>query len=83
MNSVAMTFRLDNKMIIRLKRLARITHRSKSFLTAEAISEYLEVQEWQLKEIKQGIVEANNAQLIDHSKVIKHWERKQACAFDE
>ncbi len=55
MTSTTMTIRLESEMKVRLNKLAEITHRSKSFLAAEAINEYLGIQEWQLTEIKKGI----------------------------
>lgn len=47
----------------RLDKLAELTHRGKSYLAAEAINEYLKTQEWQLNEINQGVLEANNREL--------------------
>ena len=48
MHSTTMTIRLAPEMKTRLDKISEITHRSKSFLAAEAINEYLKVQEWQL-----------------------------------
>ncbi len=83
MASATMTVRLDDGIKERLETLANITHRSKSFLAAEAILEYLKIQEWQIKEIKKGIAEADAGQLIDHDKVVKYWEKKRADSMDE
>ena len=83
MTSATMTVRLDEKIKVRLGKLAGLTKRSKSFLAAEAISKYLEMQEWQLKEIKKGIAEADSGQLVDHSIVAKHWESKRAHSVDK
>lgn len=76
MTSTTMTIRLEPEMKVRLDKLAEITHRSKSFLASEAINEYLKVQEWQLIEIKKGIAEADEGQLIDHESILKFWENK-------
>ncbi|AHE67922.1 CopG family ribbon-helix-helix protein [Legionella oakridgensis] len=76
MTSTTMTIRLEPDMKVRLDKLAEITHRSKSFLASEAINEYLKVQEWQLIEIKKGIAEADEGQLIDHESILKFWENK-------
>ena len=83
MTSATMTIRLDEKIRVRLVKLAEATHRSKSFLAAEAISDYLKVQEWQIREIKKGITEANAGEYTTHNKVIKHWEKKRANSVDE
>ncbi len=76
MTSMTMTIRLEPEMKLRLDKLAEITHRSKSFLASEAINVYLKVQEWQLIEIKKGIAEADEGQLIDHESILKFWENK-------
>lgn len=39
----------------RLEALARSTNRSKSFLAGLAIATFLEMQEWQLQEIRSGL----------------------------
>nr|WP_255665292.1 CopG family ribbon-helix-helix protein [Legionella sp. 16cNR16C] len=77
MASTTMTIRLDPEMKDRLDKLAEVTHRSKSFLASEAINEYLKVQEWQLVEIKKGIAEADEGQLIDHKSILDFWENKK------
>jgi RHH-type transcriptional regulator, rel operon repressor / antitoxin RelB len=83
MTSITMTVRLDDQLKVRLDKLAEVTHRSKSFLAAEAISKYLEIQEWQLSEIKTGISEADSGQLVDHSTIASYWEKKRANSVDE
>lgn len=82
MASATMTLRLDDQLRMRLDKLAEITHRSKSFLAAEAISEYLATQEWQINEIKKGIAEADAGQLVDHNSVVEYWEKKRAHSLD-
>lgn len=83
MTSATMTVRLDDRLKVRLDKLAGLTHRSKSFLAAEAISKYLEIQEWQINEIKKGISEADSGQLVDHSSIVKYWEKKRAHSVDK
>jgi predicted transcriptional regulator len=57
--SSTMTLRIDAEIKKRLDRLADATQRSKSYLAAQAIREFVEHNEWQLREIKAGIKEAN------------------------
>lgn len=57
--STTMTIRLDPELRDRLDQLAEATHRSKSFLAAEAIREFIELNEWQIQEIKTAIKEAD------------------------
>lgn len=54
-----MTIRLDSRVRNRLHRLAEATHRSKSFLAAEAIREFVELNEWQIQEVRAAIKEAD------------------------
>jgi predicted transcriptional regulator len=54
-----MTLRLEDDIKTRLDKLADATQRSKSFLAAEAIREYVENNEWQIREIKAALKEAN------------------------
>lgn len=57
--STTMTVRLDDEVKDRLERLAESTRRSKSFLAAEAIREFVEINEWQLAEIQAALKEAD------------------------
>ena len=57
--SSTMTIRLEADLKARLDKLADVTHRSKSFLAAEAVREYIELNEWQLHEIQNAITEAD------------------------
>jgi RHH-type transcriptional regulator, rel operon repressor / antitoxin RelB len=57
--STTMTLRLEDDVKTRLDKLADATQRSKSFLAAEAIREYVENNEWQIREIKAALKEAN------------------------
>ncbi len=34
------------------------------------------LEEWQIEEIKKGIAEADAGDLIDHSEILKHWQKK-------
>ena len=57
--SSTMTIRLEDDIKNRLDSLAEATQRSKSFLAAEAIREFVEINEWQIREIKAAIGEAD------------------------
>ncbi|HMN66718.1 MAG TPA: CopG family ribbon-helix-helix protein [Burkholderiaceae bacterium] len=54
-----MTIRLEPEIKERLDLLAAATHRSKSFLAAEAIRQYVELNEWQVAETRAALAEAN------------------------
>lgn len=55
-----MTIRLESTLKARLDRLADTTQRSRSFLAAEAVREFVELNEWQLGEISAAIQEADD-----------------------
>ena len=57
--SSTMTVRLDDDIKDRLAVLAEATRRSKSFLAAEAIREYVNLNEWQLRETRAALLEAD------------------------
>ena len=57
--STTMTIRLGDEVKDRLDVLAEATHRSKSYLAAEAVRVYVEGNEWQVSEIKAALKEAD------------------------
>ena len=57
--STTMTIRIEDDVKDRLDRLAESTQRSKSFLAAEAIREFVENNEWQIGEVRAAVKEAN------------------------
>jgi len=79
MNDV-LTIRLDPQSKRRLERLAASTARTKSFLAAEAIRAYLDLNEWQVAEIKKGIEEANRGEFASNEKVRRITEKWRARA---
>ena len=73
-DSTTITVRLDKSVKKRLEAAAGRVRRSNSFLAAEAIEEYLAVQDWQVEAIKKGIAAADRGDLVPHDKV-KAWAR--------
>jgi RHH-type transcriptional regulator, rel operon repressor / antitoxin RelB len=68
-DSTTLTVRLDRTVKKRLEAAAARVRRSKSFVAAEAIEEYLAVQDWQVEAIKKGIEAADRGELVPHDKV--------------
>lgn len=58
-STTTMTIRLEPDLKSRLDKLAAATHRSKSFLAAEAVREFIELNEWQIREIETAVREAD------------------------
>jgi RHH-type transcriptional regulator, rel operon repressor / antitoxin RelB len=67
----AFTLRVDTAAKKRLEKLAKNTGRSRSFLAAEAISEYLDANEWQVAGIKRAIQSMDSGAGVSHSEVRK------------
>jgi RHH-type rel operon transcriptional repressor/antitoxin RelB len=67
--SKILTLRLDQQDRKRLEKLAKATNRSRSYLAAEAIREYLALNEWQVAEIKQAIEEADRGEFSSDNEV--------------
>ena len=57
--SSVLTLRLDSKLKSQLDRLSKSMNRSRSFVAAQAIQEYVSMNEWQINEIKKGLAEAD------------------------
>jgi predicted transcriptional regulator len=76
------TVRIDDNIKIRLDTLAKATSRTKSYHITHAIQDYLEVNEWQIQEIKSGIKEAESGQLIDHEEIAGKWESRVEDSLD-
>ena len=58
--SATMTLRLEPALKQRLDHLAEATQRSKSFLAAQAIREFVDLNEWQVQEVRNALAEADN-----------------------
>jgi len=69
MKSATFTVRVDTGVKKRLERLANSTGRSRSFLAAEAINEYLAIDEWQVVGIKRAIASLDRGEGIPHDQV--------------
>jgi len=73
-----MTIRVDRKTKSRLEKLAKATDRTKSYLAAEAIRAYVDLNEWQIEEIKIAIKEANTGDFATDEElraVTRKWRR--------
>lgn len=75
--STTMTIRLEDEVKDRLDRLADSTNRSKSYLAAEAIRAFVEINEWQVAEIRAAIKEADAGEFAsekDVAALAKKWK---------
>lgn len=72
MTSATFTVRVDEADKARLEALARSTGRSRSFLAAEAISEYLAVNEWQISATRAAMDSLDRGERVAHESV-REW----------
>ncbi|WP_250656905.1 CopG family ribbon-helix-helix protein [Alkalimarinus coralli] len=68
--STTMTIHLDSELKQGLDQLAEATHRSKSFLAVEALRDFVELNEWQVQEIKSALTEADNGDFASDNAVL-------------
>lgn len=69
--------RVDSDTKKRLASLAASTGRSRSFLTAEALAEYLDANEWQVAGIRKAMTSLDRGAGVDHDGVrrwIENWD---------
>ncbi len=79
MEKQTISFRLDTDKVSALDTLARALDRDRSYLLNEAVSSFLDVQQWQIEQIKKGLQQAHAGKLIDHRDVRKmaaKWRRR-------
>ena len=73
--SVPVLARVSPELKAKLRTLAKNTDRSESYLVAQAIAEYVELNAWQVREIKQRLDEAKaGAPGVSHERVVE-WLR--------
>lgn len=74
-----LTLRLESELRIKLDKLATATRRSRSFLAAEAIRDYLALNSWQIGEIHKALGEADRGKFASEKevkRVAKKWTRR-------
>ena len=72
MSSTTVSVRIDPAIKKRLAKLAKSTGRSRSFLAAEAINEYLDLNEWQVAGIEKAAASLDRGEGVPHERV-KEW----------
>jgi predicted transcriptional regulator len=63
--SSLISVRVPTDIAQRLEKLSQSVDRSKSYLAAEAIEEYLDLHEWQVQAIQDGLQEIQQGKTID------------------
>jgi RHH-type transcriptional regulator, rel operon repressor / antitoxin RelB len=74
-DTTILTTRISTALRARLEALARSTNRSKSFLAAEAIAAYVELNEWQIGEITAGLAELDLGEAVSEKQAEERYSR--------
>lgn len=77
MDKQTISFRLDSEKVSTLDTLADRLDRDRSYLLNEAVTAYLDVQQWHIDQIKAGIRQADAGTLIDHAEVRKTFGKRR------
>jgi len=80
MPSTTFTIRVEPEVKKRLEKLAKSTGRTRSFLAAEALSEYLDVNEWQVAGVRRAMASLDRGDGVPHQEVkdwVNSWGRKR------
>ena len=77
MTTTTFSIRVGRSTKSRLEKLAKSTGRSRAFLAAEAISAYLDTNEWQVSGITKALASLDRGKGIAHERVsdwVASWE---------
>ena len=69
MPSTTFTVRVEPDVKKRLEKLAKSTGRTRSFLAAEALNDYLDANEWQVAGVKRAIVSLERGEGVSHKEL--------------
>ena len=75
------SLRLEPDIRKRLDALAVATERSRAAIAAEAVKQYIDLQEWQIAAIKKGVEQADRGEFIDHARLKSKWEKRLAASM--
>ena len=82
MSLKATSVRLDDETLTRVGQMAEAMDRSRAWLMAEAIKQYVAREEWFIREVEEGVKAADEGRLIDHADLKAKWVGKRAAQMD-
>jgi predicted transcriptional regulator len=80
MDKQTISFRLESDKVSALDALAESLDRDRTYLLNEAVQTYLDLQQWQLDEIRAGLADADAGRVVDHRKIralAAQWRRRK------
>ena len=69
MKTVTLTVRIPSEVKDRLEALSKATDRTQAYLASQAIQEFIETQEWQIRVIEEGIEAAERGEFVSDDQV--------------
>lgn len=72
MASTPFSVRIDDSVRSKLEHICDLTERSKAYITAKAIEEYVERNSWKVQALKKARDDANKGEFISHN-AMKAW----------
>jgi predicted transcriptional regulator len=77
MNRETISFRLDTGKKEKLDAIAATVDRDRSYLLNEAIDAYLEVHQWQIEHIREGVRQADAGKFASKAEVAAAFARRR------
>lgn len=78
MSLKATSVRLDDETLERVGKMAEAMDRPRAWLMAHAIKQFVEREDWFIREVEKGVSAADKGQLVDHVELKAKWEAKRA-----
>ena len=74
--STTITIRIPVAVKKRLDRIVAATGRSRSAVGSHALGMLLDLEEWQLQALEEGIAEADAGKFVSHAEVLRRLKRR-------
>ncbi|QWR77782.1 CopG family ribbon-helix-helix protein [Candidatus Magnetomonas plexicatena] len=75
------TLRISEDLSERLSALAKSEHQSESSLASEAIEEFLNVRQWHIQAISEGIEAADRGGVVSHEEAVAELKKWGNAAY--
>ena len=76
------SFRLASSQNQRIDRLARALNRNRTFVFTEAISHYLDLNEWQIAGIREGLEDLEHGRVVSQEQMEEEWRPGREGSVD-
>ena len=73
------TFRMDAKKVKQLDTYAQQDERDRSYLLNEAVDRYLEVRQFQVARIREGVRQAAAGDVVEHAEVVSRLRKRHSA----